>query len=216
MSDLMPTITDRTVPVQWDFDESVRRVVEAKDRTMSSLSGLAHEIWVAYKKTEGLRGAAAHGNAHENRFTFKSWCEAAGISRWAGMRMVRKYDPAIDANLRSQNAARKAALDAPPPPAPEQEERAPESLSGTSQWTAESEEKWNLDHGHTLLDRREDFHGEIWKTISLVVDAANNLKSLYGEVPVIGEAARELRNVADLLLSLSPEDVGLDPLKKGA
>ena len=130
--------------------------------------------------------------------------------------MVRKYDPAIDANLRSQNAARKAALDAPPPPAPEQEERAPESLSGTSQWTAESEEKWNLDHGHTLLDRREDFHGEIWKTISLVVDAANNLKSLYGEVPVIGEAARDLRNVADLLLSLSPEDVGLDPLKKGA
>ena len=216
MSDLMPTITDRTVPVQWDFDESVRRVVEAKDRTMSSLSGLAHEIWVAYKKTEGLRGAAAPGNAHENRFTFKSWCEAAGISRWAGMRMVRKYDPAIDANLRSQNAARKAALDAPPPPAPEQEERAPESLSGTSQWTAESEEKWNLDHGHTLLDRREDFHGEIWKTISLVVDAANNLKSLYGEVPVIGEAARDLRNVADLLLSLSPEDVGLDPLKKGA
>ena len=216
MSDLMPTITDRTVPVQWDFDESARRVVEVKDRTMSSLSGLAHEIWVAYKKTEGLRGAAAHGNARENRFTFKSWCEAAGISRWAGMRMVRKYDPAIDANLRSQNAARKAALDAPPPPAPEQEERAPESLSGTSQWTAESEEKWNLDHGHTLLDRREDFHGEIWKTISLVVDAANNLKSLYGEVPVIGEAARDLRNVADLLLSLSPEDVGLDPLKKGA
>ena len=216
MSDLMPTITDRTVPVQWDFDESVRRVVEAKDRTMSSLSGLAHEIWVAYKKTEGMRGAAAHGNARENRFTFKSWCEAAGISRWAGMRMVRKYDPAIDANLRSQNAARKAALDAPPPPAPEQEERATESLSGTSQWTAESEEKWNLDHGHTLLDRREDFHGEIWKTISLVVDAANNLKSLYGEVPVIGEAARDLRNVADLLLSLSPEDVGLDPLKKGA
>ena len=212
----MPTITDRTVPVQWDFVESVRRVVEAKDRTMSSLSGLAHEIWVAYKKTEGLSGAAAHGNAHENRFTFKSWCEAAGISRWAGMRMVRKYDPAIDANLRSQNAARKAALDAPPPPAPEQEERAPESLSGTSQWTAESEEKWNLDHGHTLLDRREDFHGEIWKTISLVVDAANHLKSLYGEVPVLGEAARDLRNVADLLLSLSPEDVGLDPLKKGA
>lgn len=216
MSDLMPTITDRTVPVQWDFDESVRRVIEVKDRTMSSLSGLAHEIWVAYKKTEGLRGAAAHGNAHGNRFTFKSWCEAAGISRWAGMRMVRKYDPAIDANLRSQNAARKAALDAPPPPAPEQEERAPESLSGTSQWTAESEEKWNLDHGHTLLDRREDFHGEIWKTISLVIDAANNLKSLYGEVPVIGEAARDLRNVADLLLSLSPEDVGLEPLKKGA
>ena len=216
MSDLMPTITDRTVPVQWDFDESVRRVVEAKDRTMSSLSGLAHEIWVAYKKTEGLRGAAAHGNARENRFTFKSWCEAAGISRWAGMRMVRKYDPAIDANLRSQNAARKAALDAPPPPAPEQEERAPESLSGTSQWTAESEEKWNLDHGHVLLDRREDFHGEIWKTISLVIDAANNLRSLYGEVPVIKEAARDLRNVADLLLSLSPEDVGLDPLKKGA
>ena len=216
MSDLMPTITDRTVPVQWDFDESVRRVIEVKDRTMSSLSGLAHEIWVAYKKTEGLRGAAAHGNAHGNRFTFKSWCEAAGISRWAGMRMVRKYDPAIDANLRSQNAARKAALDAPPPPAPEQEERAPGSLSGTSQWTAESEEKWNLDHGHTLLDRREDFHGEIWKTISLVIDAANNLKSLYGEVPVIGEAARDLRNVADLLLSLSPEDVGLEPLKKGA
>ena len=212
----MPTITDRTVPVQWDFDESVRRVVEAKDRTMSSLSGLAHEIWVAYKKTEGLRGAAAHGNARENRFTFKSWCEAAGISRWAGMRMVRKYDPAIDANLRSQNAARKAALDTPPPPVPEQEERSPESRSGTSQWTKESEEKWNLDHGHTLLDRREDFHGEIWKTISLVVDAANNLKSLYGEVPVIGEAARDLRNVADLLLSLSPEDVGLDPLKKGA
>ena len=216
MSDLMPTITDRTVPVQWDFDESVRRVVEAKDRTMSSLSGLAHEIWVAYKKTEGMRGAAAHGNARENRFTFKSWCAAAGISRWAGMRMVRKYDPAIDANLRSQNAARKAALDAPPPPAPEQEERAPESLSGTSQWTAESEEKWNLDHGHVLLDRREDFHGEIWKTISLVIDAANNLRSLYGEVPVIKEAARDLRNVADLLLSLSPEDVGLDPLKKGA
>ena len=212
----MPTITDRTVPVQWDFDESVRRVVEAKDRTMSSLSGLAHEIWVAYKKTEGMRGAAAHGNARENRFTFKSWCEAAGISRWAGMRMVRKYDPAIDANLRSQNAARKAALDTPPPPVPEQEERSPESRSGTSQWTKESEEKWNLDHGHTLLDRREDFHGEIWKTISLVVDAANNLKSLYGEVPVIGEAARDLRNVADLLLSLSPEDVGLDPLKKGA
>ena len=216
MSDLMPTITDRTVPVQRDFDESVRRVAEVKDRTMSSLSGLAHEIWVAYKKTEGMRGAAAHGNARENRFTFKSWCEAAGISRWAGMRMVRKYDPAIDANLRSQNAARKAALDTPPPPVPEQEERSPESRSGTSQWTKESEEKWNLDHGHVLLDRREDFHGEIWKTISLVIDAANNLRSLYGEVPVIKEAARDLRNVADLLLSLSPEDVGLDPLKKGA
>ena len=216
MSDLMPTITDRTVPVQWDFDESVRRVVEAKDRTMSSLSGLAHEIWVAYKKTEGLRGAAAHGHAREHRFTVQSWCEAAGISRWAGLRMVRKYDPAIDANLRSQNAARKAALDTPPPPVPEQEERSPESRSGTSQWTKESEEKWNLDHGHVLLDRREDFHGEIWKTISLVIDAANNLRSLYGEVPVIKEAARDLRNVADLLLSLSPEDVGLDPLKKGA
>ena len=49
-----------------------------------------------------------------------------------------------------------------------------------------------------------------------MVDAANNLKSLYGEVPVIGEAARDLRNVADLLLSLSPEDVGLEPLEKGA
>ncbi len=216
MSDLMPTITDRTVPTHWDFEESVRRFVEVKEKALTSLSDLGREIWVAYKKTEGSRGGVAYGDAYRERFTFKAWCEAAGISRWAGMRAVRKYDPAIDANLRAQNAARKAALDAPPPPAPEQEESAPESRSGTPQWTKEREEEWNPDHGHALLDRREDFHGEIWKTISLVIEAANNLKSLYGEAPVIGEAARDLRNVADLLLSLSPEDVGLDPLKKGA
>ena len=196
MSDLMPTITDRTVPTHWDFEESVRQFVEVKEKALTSLSSLGREIWVAYKKTEGSRGGVAYGDAYRERFTFKAWCEAAGISRWAGMRAVRKYDPAIDANLRAQNAARKAALDAPPPPAPEHEESAPASLSGAPQ--------------------RKDFHGEIWKTISLVIEAANNLKSLYGEAPVIGEAARDLRNVADLLMSLSPEDVGLDPLKKGA
>jgi hypothetical protein len=196
MSDLMPTITDRSVPTHWDFEESVRQFVEVKEKALTSLSDLGREIWVAYKKTEGSRGGAAYGDAYKERFTFKAWCEAAGISRWAGMRAVRKYDPAIDANLRAQNAARKAALDAPPTPAPEHEESAPASLSGTPQ--------------------RKDFHGEIWKTISLVIEAANNLQSLYGEAPVIGEAARDLRNVADLLMSLSPEDVGLDPLKKGA
>ncbi len=115
MSDLMPTITDRTVPTHWDFEESVRRFVEVKEKALTSLSDLGREIWVAYKKTEGSRGGVAYGDAYRERFTFKAWCEAAGISRWAGMRAVRKYDPAIDANLRAQNAARKAALDAPLP-----------------------------------------------------------------------------------------------------
>ena len=132
------------------------------------------------------------------------------------MRTVRKYGPAIDANLRAQNVARKAAEDNPPLPVPEQEERSPESPSGTPQWTEQAESGWNLDNGQVLPERRQDFQGEIWRILGLVMDAANSLRSLYGEVPVVKEAASELRNVADLLMSLSPEDVGLDPVKKRA
>ena len=64
------------IPVEWDFDSSVRATRRFFKKTKDGFVDCAQEAWIARACLDG-RG----GRANVENSTFADWCEAVGIHR---------------------------------------------------------------------------------------------------------------------------------------
>jgi hypothetical protein len=92
MHDLIPVIQDRTVPKEWDYQESIKKVRNLILRWTTITIEILHELWIANKvfSSQGYRSDLVPNGT---KFTFRDYCHKVGISKSSAYRWLERYDP---------------------------------------------------------------------------------------------------------------------------
>ncbi len=91
MNELIPTIQNRDMPEDWNYDESVK-LMKVKIYKLKTLTReVYHELWTAHKKLakEGRPKTVAFATVK----TWSDYCEDIGVNRSTAHRWLEGYDP---------------------------------------------------------------------------------------------------------------------------
>lgn len=109
-NELVRTITDRSLPDTWDYDESIQRVIDLKQTTMDRITALARELWIAHSILQPQVGRPSNA---DDRQTFGAYLESVAISRSRAYQLIKEYDPATGARVLTPRKAKSEPESAP-------------------------------------------------------------------------------------------------------
>lgn len=91
MNDLVSVIENRTIPKNWNYEESIKKIKPLIYKWKNITIKILHELWIAHEILD------KRGNPKEKGHlpSFKQYCQECMIDRKTAYRWLKRYDPEL-------------------------------------------------------------------------------------------------------------------------